>query len=325
MLLATALLIIGLLLVVYSADRLVFAASLLCRSLGVPPLLIGITVVGIGTSLPEIIVSVAAALHGETSLAVGTAIGSNITNILLIAGLTALLRPLAAHSSMLRRELSAMLLVSALAGLVLWDGVLARAEGLFLLLIAAAYLWFIIRMARQAEREGNDSLTREQLAELPREGGRSVAFLWLGVALIIMPMATRMVVDNATVLAHGFAISELTVGLTAIAIGTSLPELATAIAGARKGEDDIAIGNIIGSNVYNLAIVPGLPALLAPERFDALAFTRDYGVMLLVSVIFVVLCWRPEQYLGKKTGAGLLCGFIVWMVMLFWASPRLVG
>ncbi|EOW6847670.1 calcium/sodium antiporter [Cronobacter sakazakii] len=325
MLLATALLIIGLLLVVYSADRLVFAASLLCRSLGVPPLLIGITVVGIGTSLPEIMVSVAAALHGEPSLAVGTAIGSNITNILLIAGLTALLRPLAAHSAMLRRELSAMLLVSALAGLVLWDGMLTRAEGIWLLLIAAAYLWFIIRLARRAERQGNDSLTREQLAELPREGGRSVAFLWLAVALIIMPMATRMVVDNATVLAQGFAISELTVGLTAIAIGTSLPELATAIAGARKGEDDIAIGNIIGSNVYNLAIVPGLPALLAPGHFDPLAFTRDYGVMLLVSVIFVMLCWRPERYLGKKTGAGLLCGFIVWMVMLFWASPRLVG
>ncbi|EOL9013754.1 calcium/sodium antiporter [Cronobacter malonaticus] len=325
MLLATALLIIGLLLVVYSADRLVFAASLLCRSLGVPPLLIGITVVGIGTSLPEIMVSVAAALHGEPSLAVGTAIGSNITNILLIAGLTALLRPLAAHSAMLRRELSAMLLVSALAGLVLWDGMLTRTEGLWLLLIAAAYLWFIIRLARQAERQGNDSLTREQLAELPREGGRSVAFLWLGVALIIMPMATRMVVDNATVLAQGFAISELTVGLTAIAIGTSLPELATAIAGARKGEDDIAIVNIIGSNVYNLAIVPGLPALLAPGHFDPLAFTRDYGVMLLVSVIFVMLCWRPERYLGKKTGAGLLCGFLVWMVMLFWASPRLVG
>ncbi|MEB8678699.1 calcium/sodium antiporter [Cronobacter malonaticus] len=325
MLLATALLIIGLLLVVYSADRLVFAASLLCRSLGVPPLLIGITVVGIGTSLPEIMVSVAAALHGEPSLAVGTAIGSNITNILLIAGLTALLRPLAAHSAMLRRELSAMLLVSALAGLVLWDGMLTRTEGLWLLLIAAAYLWFIIRLARRAERQGNDSLTREQLAELPREGGRSVAFLWLGVALIIMPMATRMVVDNATVLAQGFAISELTVGLTAIAIGTSLPELATAIAGARKGEDDIAIGNIIGSNVYNLAIVPGLPALLAPGHFDPLAFTRDYGVMLLVSVIFVMLCWRPERYLDKKTGVGLLCGFIVWMVMLFWASPRLVG
>ncbi|MDT3565079.1 calcium/sodium antiporter [Cronobacter malonaticus] len=325
MLLATALLIIGLLLVVYSADRLVFAASLLCRSLGVPPLLIGITVVGIGTSLPEIMVSVAAALHGEPSLAVGTAIGSNITNILLIAGLTALLRPLAAHSAMLRRELSAMLLVSALAGLVLWDGMLTRTEGIWLLLIAAAYLWFIIRLARQAERQGNDSLTREQLAELPREGGRSVAFLWLGVSLIIMPMATRMVVDNATVLAQGFAISELTVGLTAIAIGTSLPELATAIAGARKGEDDIAIGNIIGSNVYNLAIVPGLPALLAPGHFDPMAFTRDYGVMLLVSVIFVMLCWRPERYLGKKTGVGLLCGFIVWMVMLFWASPRLVG
>lgn len=113
---------------------------------------------------------------------------------------------------------------------------------------------------------GNDSLTREQLAELPREGGLPVAFLWLGIALVIMPMATRMVIDNATVLANYFAMSELTLGLTVIAVGTSLPELATAIAGVRKGENDIAVGNLIGANIFNLAIVLGLPALIAPGR-----------------------------------------------------------
>ncbi len=122
------------------------------------------------------------------------------------------------------------------------------------------------KIARPAERQGSDSLTREQLAELPRGGSLPVALLWLGVAMIVMPMATRMVVDNATVLANYFAISELMVGLTVIAIGTSLPELATAIAGARKGEDDIAIGNIIGANILNLVLVLGLPALIAPRR-----------------------------------------------------------
>ena len=222
MLLATALLIIGLLLVVYSADRLVFAASILCRLSGVPPVVIGMTVVSVGTSLPEIIVSVSASLHGQVDLAVGTAIGSNIVNILLILGLAALLHPFRVHSDVLRRELPLMLLVSLLAGCVFYDGVLSYSDGIFLLALAVIWLLYSVKIARLAEKQGQDSLTREQVAELPREGTLPVALLWLGVALIIMPMATRMVVDNATVLANYFAISELTIGLTVIAIGTSL-------------------------------------------------------------------------------------------------------
>lgn len=266
MLLAMALLIIGLLLVAYGADRLVFAASILCRTFGIPPLIIGMTVVSIGTSLPEIIVSAAASLHGQLDLAVGAALGSNITNILLILGLAALVRPFTVHSDVLRRELPLMLFVSVVAGSVLHDGQLSRSDGIFLLLLAVLWLLFIVKIARLAERQGNDSLTREQLAELPREGGLPVAFLWLGIALVIMPMATRMVIDNATVLANYFAMSELTLGLTVIAVGTSLPELATAIAGVRKGENDIAVGNLIGANIFNLAIVLGLPALIAPGK-----------------------------------------------------------
>ncbi|MDA3132094.1 calcium/sodium antiporter [Atlantibacter subterraneus] len=325
MLLATMLLIIGLFLVVYSADRLVFAASLLCRSINIPPLIVGMTVVSVGTSLPEIMVSVAAALHGQLDLAVGTALGSNITNILLIVGLAALLHPFTVHSDILRRELPLMLLMSALAGLFLYDGVLSRTDGIVLLLIAVCYLWFIVKIAKLAQQQGNDSLTREQLAELPRGGNLPVAFLWLAVALIIMPMATRMVIDNATVVAHYFAVDELTIGLTVIAIGTSLPELATAIAGVRKGEDDIAIGNIIGSSIYNIAIVLGLPALLAPGAINTLAFSRDYGVMLGVSALFALLCWRRARHIGKRTGAGLLIGFVLWMALLFWGSSYLIG
>lgn len=321
MLLAMALLIIGLFLVVYSADRLVFAASILCRSMGIPPLIIGMTVVTIGTSLPEIIVSMAASLHGQMDLAIGTALGSNIVNILLILGLAALFHPFTVHSDILRREIPLMLIVSALAGLVLYDGQLTRADGLFLLLLAVLWLVFIVKIGRQ----GNDSLTREQLAELPREGSLSVAFLWLGVALIVMPMATRMVIDNATVLANVLGMSELTIGLTVIAIGTSLPELATAIAGARKGEDDIAIGNIIGSSIINIAIVLGLPALIVPGSFNPLAFTRDYGVMLAVSVIFALLCWRRQRQTGRGAGMLLLGGFIIWMAMLYWLSPYITG
>lgn len=324
MLLATALLIIGLLLVVYSADRLVFAASILCRSLGIPPLIIGMTVVSVGTSLPEIIVSVTASLHGQIDLAIGTAIGSNIINILLILGLSALLHSFTVHSDILRRELPLMLFVSLVAGAVLYDGQLTRINGIFLLSLAVLWLLFIVKIARLAEKQGNDSLTREQVAELPREGSLPVACLWLGVALIIMPMATRMVVDNATVLGNYFAISELTIGLTVIALGTSLPELATAIAGARKGEDDIAIGNIIGANIFNIAIVMGLPALIAPGTFSPLAFNRDYGVMLAVGVVFALLCWGRHRQIGKGAGALLIGAFILWLAMLYWLTPLFV-
>ena len=223
--------------------------------------------VGIGTSLPELIVSFSAATHGQMDIAVGTAMGSNITNILLILGGAALLHPLTVHSNLVRRELPLMLLVTLLCGVTLFDNELSRNDGLALIAIAALYLWFIIKIARRAERDDNDSLTREQLAELPRdEVGNTVAFLWLAVALIVLPMSTRMVIDNATVIADYFGVSELVIGLTIISVGTSLPELATVIAGALKGEDDIAIGNLIGSNIYNTAIVLGHPGA-NPSRY----------------------------------------------------------
>ncbi|CCG85693.1 calcium/sodium antiporter [Erwinia piriflorinigrans] len=318
MLVATALLIIGLVLLVYGADRLVFSAAILCRSLGIPPLIIGMTVVGIGTSLPEMIVSFSAAARGQMNIAIGTALGSNITNILLILGGAALLHPLTVHSNLIRRELPLMLLVTLLCGAILFDNQLSRSDGLMLIAIAVIYLLFIIKIARRAERENNDSLTREQLAELPRDDtGNTVAFLWLGVALILLPMSTNMVIDNATVIADYFGVSELVIGLTIISVGTSLPELATVIAGALKGEDDIAIGNLIGSNIYNLAIVLGIPALLHPGAFYAAAFARDYWVMLGVSAVFTLICLQRSRRIGRLAGALLLCGFIFWVGILY--------
>jgi cation:H+ antiporter len=217
MFVATALLIVGLLLLAYGADRLVFSAAILCRSFGIPPLIIGMTVVSIGTSLPEIILSFSAAQYGQMDLAVGTALGSNITNILLILGGAALLHPLSIHSNLIRRELPLMVLVSLLSGIMLFDNYLSRLDGLALIAIAAIYLIVTIRIARKAEKDNNDTLTREQLAELPREeSGNTVAFLWLAVALIILPMSTHMVIDNATVFADYFGVSELVMGLTLI-------------------------------------------------------------------------------------------------------------
>lgn len=317
MFLAIALLIVGLFLLVYGADRLVYGAAVISRSLGVPPLIIGMTIVGIGTSLPELFVSTTAALNGQIDMAVGNVLGSNITNILLILGVAALIHPLAARSEVLRRELPLMLAVTVLCGFVLMDGTLSRLDGVVLLAAAAVFILLMLKIARLAQREGNDSLTVEQMAELPQDSSNTVAVLWLVLAFIILPLSSRMVVDNATVIAHYFGMSELVVGLTIIAIGTSLPELATSIAGALKGEDDMAIGNIIGSNIFNTVIVLGVPALLSPGSFDAAAFHRDYWVMLAVSIVLSALCIGRKHRIGHLAGALLLCGFIAYLAVLF--------
>ncbi|VEI21386.1 Inner membrane protein yrbG [Serratia plymuthica] len=317
MFLAIALLIVGLFLLVYGADRLVYGAAVISRSLGVPPLIIGMTVVGIGTSLPELFVSTTAALNGQIDMAVGNVLGSNIANILLILGVAALIHPLAARSEVLRRELPLMLAVTVLCGFVLMDGTLSRLDGVVLLAAAAAFILLMLKIARLAQREGSDSLTVEQIAELPQDSSNTVAVLWLVLAFIILPLSSKMVVDNATVIAHYFGMSELVVGLTLIAIGTSLPELATTIAGALKGEDDMAIGNIIGSNIFNTVIVLGVPALLSPGSVDPAAFHRDYWVMLAVSIVLSALCIGRKHRIGHLAGALLLCGFIAYLAVLF--------
>ncbi|SMB52165.1 putative calcium/sodium:proton antiporter [Serratia proteamaculans] len=317
MFLAIALLIVGLFLLVYGADRLVYGAAVISRSLGVPPLIIGMTIVGIGTSLPELFVSTTAALNGQIDMAVGNVLGSNITNILLILGVAALIHPLAALSEVLRRELPLMLAVTVLCGFVLMDGTLSRLDGVVLLAAAAVFILLMLKIARLAQREGNDSLTVEQMAELPQDSSNTVAVLWLVLAFIILPLSSKMVVDNATVIAHYFGMSELVVGLTIIAIGTSLPELATSIAGALKGEDDMAIGNIIGSNIFNTVIVLGVPALLSPGSVDSAAFHRDYWVMLAVSIVLSALCIGRKHRIGHLAGALLLCGFIAYLAVLF--------
>jgi cation:H+ antiporter len=303
MLLASVLMVVGLFLLVYAADRLVYGAAVLAGSIGIPPLIIGMTVVGVGISLPELVVSTTAAINGQMDLAVGNVIGSNITNILLILGGAALIHPLSVRSDILRRELPLMLIVTVLCGFLLSDSELSRWDGVALITAAAIFLLLMIKIARMSEQVGQDTLTREQMAELPQDGSNTVAFLWLALGFIIMPLASNMIVDNASVIARYFGVSELVIGLTVIAIGTSLPELATFIAGAIKGEDDIALG---------------LPALVAPGHFNPDAFHRDYWVMLVVSVVLTGLCLMRKHRIGHLAGALLLCGFVAYLALLFY-------
>ncbi|ACR67808.1 calcium/sodium antiporter [Edwardsiella ictaluri] len=319
MLLATLLMLIGLLLLVYGADRVVYGAAAVAHALGVAPLVIGMTIVSMGTSLPELTVSLTATLHNQIDTAVGNVLGSNITNILLILGCAALIRPLSVRSDIVRRELPLTLGATILCGFLLYDNQLNRIDGAILMTFFGAFLWLMLKMAHRVMPGGQDSYTREQIAELPRDTGLPVALLWIALGFIILPLASRMVIDNATVLARYLGVSELIIGLTVIAVGTSLPELATACAGAIKGEHDIVLGNIIGSNTFNILVVLGIPALIGPRNplIDDAAFARDYWVMLAFTLVLTLLCLRRRHSIGRLTGALLLCAFIAYIGLLY--------
>lgn len=324
MLLASLLLIAGLLLLVYGADRLVYGAAAIANCFGIPPMLIGMTIVSVGTSLPELSVALTATMHNQFDTAIGTAVGSNIANILLILGVTALIQPLSVHSNILRCELPLMLIVTILSGFLLYGNQLTRIDGVILLLSSVGFLWLMLKIAGQAMYSGNDPLTTEQITELPRDTSNTVALLWIAVGLIILPLAAQMVTDNTIIIARYLGVSELVISLTLLAVGTSLPELATSIAGALKNEHDIVLGNIIGSNSFNLLIVLGLPALISPENtaFDVHIMHRDYWVMLGASLLLAALCMRKKLRIGQASGALLVLGFLIYVAVLFHQSTR---
>ncbi|MGL5757534.1 calcium/sodium antiporter [Plesiomonas sp.] len=310
--LAVSLLILGLVLLVWSADRLVFGAAALAKSFHVPPLIIGMTIVGMGTSAPEMVVSATAAFSGHSNTAVGNAIGSNIANILLILGVVAIICPLKVNTTIIKRELPIMLGVSALAGILLYNNYLGREESFILLAVFALFMLYMTHLARHAARTGS----AEPDDDIPEGVSRGWASLWLIIGLIVLPLSSKLMVDNATFIAHALGMSELIIGLTVIAIGTSLPELATSVTGALKGEDDMALGNIIGSNIFNILTVLGIPALISPFATDPAAFSRDFMVMMGASLFLAALCLRRSHRIGRIAGVLLLGSFIGYLAML---------
>ncbi|MDE1475004.1 calcium/sodium antiporter [Xenorhabdus bovienii] len=317
MFLTIALLITGLILLVYGSDRLVYGAAVFARSLKIPPYIVGLTIMGIGTSLPELMVSITAAQDGLPNMAIGNAIGSNITNLLLITGAASLIRPITVKSDILRRELPLMLLITAFVGYILAGSYLSRLDGIVLLLTALFFIALMIKMTTVSQDDGLDSYTQERDAELPVEGNKGIALLWVVLGLIILPISTRMMIDNAAVVARIYGISELIIGLTILAVGTSLPELATSIAAAIKGENDMAMGNIIGSNVFNITLVLGIPGILSPSVISPQAFSRDFWVMMAASVLFTIFCLGRKHRLNRLNGVLLLGCFIAYFVVLF--------
>lgn len=275
-------LVIGIVVLVYSADKFIEGASSTAKHLGLSPLLIGMVIVGFGTSAPEILVSFMAAMDHNPSLALGNALGSNIGNVGLILGISALIVPLTVESKIIRNEIPLLLGIIIFLGALIFDGQLTRQDGLFLL---GAFLVFMICSVVRG-REGKDDLEREYEEKLESEKHKlSIALLLTLFGFVFLVVSSRAMVWGAVNLAKHYGVSDLVIGLTIVAIGTSLPELASSVIAARKGEHDIAIGNVVGSNIFNCLVVVGVASSISPLPVPAEVIHRDYPVMIGMTIL----------------------------------------
>ena len=276
--LAFAAVIAGLVLLVWSADRFVDGSAGTARHFGMPPLLIGMVIVGFGTSAPEMMVSALAAWQGNAGIALGNAYGSNISNIALILGVTALISPIAVHSQVLRKELPMLMGVTALGAWQLADGMVSRADAAVLLAVFAVLMgWSIWEGMRPGKQDalGDDVAQEQEAGAMPL--GRAV--FWMLAGLVLLVASSRMLVWGAVAIAQHFGVSDVIIGLTIVAIGTSLPELASSVVAARKGENEIALGNVIGSNLFNTLLVVGIAGAIAPMAVEPDVLHRDMLVL----------------------------------------------
>ncbi len=301
----------GLVLLVAGAELLVRGASRLAAQFGIPPLIIGLTVVAFGTSAPETAVSVQAAINGSGDLAIGNVIGSNIANVLLILGLTALVAPIIVSRQLIRLDVPIMIGASLLTLALAWDGQLSRGDGAILFASVLAYTAFLIANGqRQQSAAADDEFNKEfGLQTVSKRYARSVnsGFFIAGLALLVG--GSNLLVEGAVSLARALGLTELVIGLTVVAIGTSLPELATSMTAAFKGERDIAVGNIVGSNIFNLLCVLGLSALVSPDPIQVArnALQFDFPVMIAVTIACLPIFFTG--YLIERWEGGLFVAY----------------
>ncbi len=308
----------GLAVLVWAADRFISGAAALANNLGVSPMMIGLTIVGFGTSAPEVLVSSIASIDGNPGLAIGNAIGSNIANIGLILGVTALIVPLSVHSGVLKREYPLLLAISLISLALMWDGTLDRFDGVILLILLFVILGWMVRSAKTG---GSDPIAGEFDAEIPHDIPTAKAILWLVIGLLGLLLSSRALVWGASNVASALGISDVVIGLTIVAIGTSLPELAASIASALKGEHDIAIGNVIGSNLYNILAVLCLPGLIAPGPFLPEVLHRDQPIMVGLTVALFLMGYRlgNNGRINRLEGLTLLTIFVGYQSLLFFS------
>ncbi|HCV02111.1 calcium/sodium antiporter [Pseudoalteromonas sp. SSMSWG5] len=312
-------LIIGFAALVWSADRFVYGAAALAKNMGIPTLIIGLTVVAMGSSAPEMMVSASAALAGKTDTAVGNAVGSNITNILLVLGVTALLRPLSVSSMTLKREMPLVLLVSIAAWYVFSDNYFSFAEGIALALAFVVFIAGLVIVSLRAKNQDDDPFVSEACEDVPDNVSTKSAILWLVIGMILLPISSHFLVESAVDIAKYFGLSDLVIGLTIIAIGTSLPELAACIAGVLKNEDDLALGNIVGSNIFNLLAVLPLAGIINPSIIDPSAANRDALIMIAATLVLIAMSlnFKGARRINRVEGGFLLVAFIAYQGYIF--------
>ena len=317
--------IVGIVLVIWGADRLTEGASSLARGMRVPEIVIGLTIVAAGTSAPELFVSLVSALKGTSDLAVGNVIGSNIFNTTLIVGCSAVLAPMAVAQSTVKKDIPWAALASCLIALLcfddmnsphLWGNEISRSDGIILLIIFLAFMIYTFNMAKkEGQMPSEEEL--EDLREMPKDYsklGRNVFLIVVGLACLIV--GSDLFVNAASYVAHRFGIRQSVVGLTIVAGGTSLPELATSVVAAYKGRSAIAIGNVLGSNVFNILLILGLTAVVHPMRIMGITI-----VDLTMMVVSMGLLWMfafTKYYVSRREGAVLIAGFAIYMCWLFY-------
>lgn len=325
--------VLGLIILVWSSDQFVNSAASTAKMLGMSTLMIGLTVVSFGTSAPEIMVAINSALNDAPGLAVGNAVGSNIANIGLVLGITALVCALPIRSGLIKRELPLLLVVTGVTGVLMYDLKLDMIDGIILLAMMPVTLFIFHKFSHQAgnEHDAAENEFEEEIADLP-EMSLTKAWGMLFISLVMLIASAHGLVWGASGIAREFGISELVIGLTIVAIGTSLPELAASVASALKGHHDLAIGNIIGSNLFNLMTVLSVPGLITLTPIEPVGFSRDYFVMLALTLalaLFIFIQGRTKQtsagvaqtgQLTRVHGLIFLIGYTAYMVQLYLSS-----
>lgn len=330
--LAVVAVLVGLAILVWSADVFIDGATALAKKLNVPSFLIGVIILGLGTSAPEMVVSVLAAIEGSPELALGNAYGSNIINIALVLGATVLISPIIIHKGIVKRDLPILVAITALAAWQLRDGLLSFTDGLVLLALLVVVLAIQIVMSlregssKHVDEISHGNIVDSELLESQAEKSyntepsliRGLGGLFLGLLMLVA--SSRAIVWGAVELATFWGLSELIIGLTIVAIGTSLPELVASLSAARKGEHDMALGNIIGSNIFNTLGVVGLATLIAPITANPIILSRDVLTMGVITLLLVVLClfaFISKRPFGRTSGATLMLffvGYTLWLM-----------
>jgi len=298
----------GLALLVWSADKFVDGSAAVARHFGVSPLIIGMVIVGFGTSVPEMLVSAISSFQGNPGIALGNAYGSNIANIALILGMTALISPIAVHSSILKKELPILVGVTFLAVFHIWDNTVTRFEAVIMLVVFAGIMAWTIKTELNNRQ---DNLLKELEKEVPPAQPVTRAFFWVVTGLVFLLVSSRALVWGSVEIAHFFGVSDIIIGLTVVAVGTSLPELASSLTAIKKKEHDIALGNVLGSNLFNTLAVVGIAGTINPMTVPHEVLTRDMTVMTALTLSIFLFGWNFGKggRINRYEGALLLLAY----------------